>query len=327
MPKFLSTVWFWTTIFFVALIILGLGLFVVTSSGESFIAIIGSIVIGLFSFGAAVINFMGQTKKAAADNFEKINRIINDFREEAMDKNDKATEALNAKYNRLEATATELYVDSISKLEKNILEEVRSFKHEVGSSVKDLSAKVDGLSNNFNNLESGLRKIEESKDKKETWAKELEKDWEGSRSRIRMVGSKDLYNSALFIKESFKEYCMEILSWNLSTHSESDRDNLIERIVEKFDILMDGIYQHNICMTKEHTHSFKDLNRSNEVNFRLRITKSFKENIINNVYRNFFNYSSQYMNDVLNTYVQSYLVVHGIDPIEVINRTDSENHK
>lgn len=311
--KFWDSPWFWLML---AGIVVCVFVFVIFSRYGDLLnatttALIGSLTAGIASFAGALLKFHSGFNNKMYKLQENVKEDITEIKQKTNESIQQTTKELYE--NQIEFTnkITDFLIDSLTKTEMNILNEVRNLKSEMKEGQHETESRLQQLSMDVTSLKTNVKKIEENKDRKEFWAKELEKDWEGCRSKIKLFNNPALYNSAFLIKQEFIDFANEVLSWNLSTLSESDKNTLIERIVEKFDAVYTNIKRQLCTIIDENLiREFISKNSQNEINFKLKIESSFKENIINNVYRNFFNYSSQFLNDTLNTFVICYLKIN-----------------
>lgn len=309
---FLSTFkspWFWLTITFLCIIIIMGSIYLHYGLlNETSITLLGSIIVGIGSFGGAILKFHGGFKQRLQDIKLFVEKSMIEAKHNADEQVNKASEDLVKRQIEYQNKSAEFLLETLIKVEQNILEEVRDTKNGITEQFEQMDDKLTKVSDDVSKLQSSVHKMEECKNKKEFWAKELEKDWDGCKTRIKMIDDKTLYSGAIVIKEEFMEFANDVLAWNLSTDSQSDKEILTNRIIEKFDAVIASTQrQLSIIINPKHNEQYIVLNKLNEHSFKLKIEKSFRENLVNNIYKNAFNYSSQYLNETLNTFVAAYL--------------------
>ena len=305
----LKSPWFWLAITFLCLLVIISSLILKFNlfNSNSFV-LIGPVIAGFSSLVGTLVKFHSNFKQHIQEIKLYVEKAMLDIKQNTDEKIGKANSELAKKQIEYQNNSSEFLLDTLIKVERNILEEVRRTKNDIAEQFEQMDDKLSKVSNDVSKLQDSVFKMEECKTKKEFWAKEFEKDWDGCKAHIKLLNDESVYSGAVVIKEEFMDFVNDILAWDLCAESASEKEIIINRIVEKFDAMIASLQRQLITIIKpKHYEQYILLNKPNELSFKIKIEKSFHENIINNVYKNTFNFSSQYLNETLNTYVAAYL--------------------
>lgn len=310
--------WIWITLLIVSALTI-ISLFFIHSGiiNAAIITGISTIVVGLGSIISAILKYSNSFKERIYDQDSKIDKMLSEVRQETTVKISKNYENLINKQIEFSNKTTDFLVDTFIKIENDIngvSNQIKDIRHDLKERIDEVKISLIKVTDDVNSLQLAATKTASYKSKQESWARELEKDWDGCKARIQTIDDKELLNGAIIVKDLFIDFANEILSWNLYTSNESEKSMLISRINERFDSFYINISAQlpQMIHSKQFIDEYYTLNKANVVGFKIKIEKSFRDNIINNISKNIFNYSSQYLNETLNTLACAYVKTNGI---------------
>lgn len=308
--------WFW--IFLSAVLITtvaGMSVLYLTGISQSpgFLALLGSIITAFGAGIGSIIKSMIGYKDQINDQTSYLEDAIEDIQENSKKELSKTQESLLIKQLDFNQKTTEFLIDSFIKIEESM--------NQIGNDIKmtktELTSDINTVKKDLSKIKVDLDKVEKIKTKQDGWKEGINKDWEGCKKRIECIDKKILFSAATICKENFIDYFNQIIEMDLSPSDISSKEILIKNINDKLDIcILNCNLQLEQLLTGKDDKLLKHFSESKIkliFEYKTNLEKCFNENIINNIYKNFYNYSSIYFNEMLNQLVRSYFAANGID--------------
>jgi len=274
------------------------------SSSPAFLAILGSVITAIGAGSGTLIKSMLKYKTQIKEQTRNLEEAVEDMQDLNAKELNKTQESLLIKQLDFNQKTTDFLIDSFLKIEKGM----NIISNDVKATREDLNAKFNEVQEDVISMQIEFEASEKTKSKQEKWMLEIHRDWESCKKRIQTIDKKTLFSSAVIIKENFTEFFQQVVEMDLSASDRSSKELLVININEKLDCyILNRNLQLDILLKDNKMH--EDFNKAKAeiiYKYRQNIEKCFNENIINNIYRNFYNYSSIYFNDLLNQLVRSY---------------------
>lgn len=277
------------------------------SQNPGFLTLLGAIITGIGTAVASGLKFHNSYKNDLAMHNEKSAQNLLEVKNICDVKLGKAQENLLIKQLDFNQKTTDFLMDSFIKIEENLL----SIKHDINITKKDLSTKISDINDDVTRLKNLINDNMNAKDNHDKWMVEINKDWDGCKKRIQMIDNKILFSAAGIIKENFLDFFETVISMNMVHCNDiSSKESLVSKMYEKLDAcnlscdlqlqqLMKGGEEDMLVQ-------FNESMKQPIFNFKMNLEKCFIDNTINNIFKNFYNYSSIFLNEMLNTLVKSY---------------------
>jgi hypothetical protein len=206
-----------------------------------------------------------------------------------------------AKFENIEDDVFKNQTEMSRKTNEFMIESVTSIK----SDIKTIQQDFTEFKSEVKEIKSTLDEMTSIKEKREMWRSEINKDWAGCKKRIHAVDDgKTLSDVASIVKDSVFSFFENVIEIDDLSHCDdiSVKEKSINHIYELLEskIVKTSLQLNSIHDDKWFISGFKSEAQDIISNYKSNIEKVFIKNTINSVYRNFYNYTSTFLNELLN---------------------------
>lgn len=216
------------------------------------------------------------------------------------------SDKLTDRFDKLQKTMVDTQIETSNRNSDFI---VNSFT-EVKSEMREMKSEFVEIKKDVGFTKEYIQELNSIKEKREMWKYELNKDWNSSKKRISMVNSNELVKIATVIKETVFVFFDDVLEIDDLSHCDeiSVKEKSLQLILDKLDdrIIKCSAQLSSMGEGNNIIEKFKVDAVSIIQNYKNNIEKVFVKNTINSVYRNFYNYTSTFHTELLNTLVAVY---------------------
>ncbi len=301
-------IWMYLTLTLLIVVVLMGGLYLTgISNNPGFLTLLGTIITGVGTGILSILKFYGSYRNDIKIQDEKAINTLQEMRNICDSKLHKAQESLLIKQLDFNQKTTDFLMDSFIKIEENL----SSIKQDINITKKELSDRISIVTEDVMRLKNLFNDSTNAKDKHDKWMIEINRDWDGCKKRIQLIDNKILFSAAGILKENFIDFFETVISMNMNHCDDiSSKEILLSKMYEKLDacnlnctlqlqqLLKGG--EENILAY------FNETMKQTIFIYKTNMEKCFIDNTINNIFRNFYNYSSVFMNEMLNILVKSY---------------------
>lgn len=216
------------------------------------------------------------------------------------------SDKLTERFDKLQKTMVDTQIETSNRNSEFM---VNSFA-EVKSEVKEMKYEFAEIKKDVAFTKEYIEETNSIKEKREMWRYELNKDWNSSKKRISMVNNDILVKIATVIKETVFYFFDDVLEIDDLSHCDeiSVKEKSLQLILDKLDdrIIKCSAQLSSMNKGEDIIENFKEVAKPIIQNYKNNIEKVFVKNTINSVYRNFYNYTSTFHTELLNTLVAVY---------------------
>lgn len=216
------------------------------------------------------------------------------------------SDSLTNRFNKMQKTMVDTQIETSNRNSKFIVDTVS----DINTEIKGIKNEIKEIKDDVSFTKEYIEEINSIKEKREMWRYELNKDWVSSKKRISMLNSNELVKIATVIKETVFVFFDDVLEIDDLSHCDeiSVKEKSLQLILDKLDDRIIKCSAQLSSMSEGHDiiTKFKIEAVSIIQNYKSNIEKVFVKNTINSVYRNFYNYTSTFHTELLNTLVAVY---------------------
>lgn len=214
----------------------------------------------------------------------------------------KITDAINSRFGKIETDIFQKQTETNRILTDNLT-----------SSLADIKTDIRDLKSDVCQVKTVLEEMTSIKEKREMWRNEINKDWMGSKKRIENINNGILLSVASIVKDNVFGFFEDVIDIDDLSHCDeiSVKEKTLANIYDMLESrLVKTQTQLNNLSDDDLENKFIESFKANAspiiFTYKENIEKVFVKNTINSVYRNFYNYSSTFLNELLNMAVNLY---------------------